>query len=74
MDMKSAEPPSWIELESVINAEKTEKITDLSWDTYKRRYPHLVINLSPRRQGTKPGALSRSLMARLRRPDQYQIH
>jgi hypothetical protein len=51
-------PPSWIELESSIPlsaAEGTsvEKITSLSEDTIRRRFPEFVVQLSARRSGMK---------------------
>jgi hypothetical protein len=59
-----AEPtatPSWIEGESIIALEKdgspgevtVKRITSLSPDTVKRRYPHFVVQLSPNRLGMK---------------------
>jgi hypothetical protein len=45
--------PSWLELESVKPLDVAEKVTDLSRDTIKRRYPEFVVKLSPRREGMK---------------------
>jgi hypothetical protein len=51
--------PSWLDLESVIplrspSAERdVERITSLSEDTIKRRYPEYIVELSPRRRGMK---------------------
>jgi hypothetical protein len=44
-------PPTWLELESVKPMREAEKITGLSRDTLKRRYPKLVRQLSDRRYG-----------------------
>ena len=46
-------PPSWIELESVQRMSVVEKITSLSGDNIRRNYSHLVVKLSPRRDGMK---------------------
>jgi len=47
-------PPTWLELESIrpLKPDVTE-ITNLPPDTVKRRYPHLVVQLSARRIGMK---------------------
>ena len=47
-------PPTWLELESVkLLRPDCEEITSLSRDTIKRRYSHLIVQLSPRREGMK---------------------
>jgi hypothetical protein len=46
-------PPSWLELESVIRMPKAAEITSLSADSIRRQYRHLVVQLSPRRDGMK---------------------
>jgi hypothetical protein len=44
--------PTWLELESVRPLRPdVEEITALSVDTIKRRYPHLIVQLSERRLG-----------------------
>jgi hypothetical protein len=53
IEKSSAPVPSWIELESVRMLDEAEQITTLSRETLKRRYPHLVVKLSPRREGMK---------------------
>ena len=45
--------PSWLELESVQKLSVVEKITSLSADSLRRRFPEYVIKLSPRRDGMK---------------------
>lgn len=46
--------PTWLELESVRPLKPDiEAITSLPPDTIKRRYPHLVVQLSARRVGMK---------------------
>ena len=46
-------PPTWLELERVLPLTEAERLTGLSTDTLKRRYPELVVQLSPRRVGMK---------------------
>jgi hypothetical protein len=51
--------PTWLEMESVIPLRSSvkehdaERITSLSEDTLKRRYPDLIKTLSDRRRGMK---------------------
>jgi hypothetical protein len=45
--------PAWINLESVQKMSTVEKITSLSAMSIRRRYPALVVKLSPRRDGMK---------------------
>jgi hypothetical protein len=53
--------PSWLELQSIIPLESqtekqsAERITGLSSDTLKRRYPSLIRTLSLRRRGMQLG-------------------
>jgi hypothetical protein len=42
-----------VELESAIPLTRASEITSLSPETIKRRYPELVLKLSPRRSGMK---------------------
>jgi len=57
--MRDIRPPSWLELESVLPLEadpgvtSVETVTTLSAETQRRKYPELIIQLSPRRQGMK---------------------
>ena len=46
-------PPTWLQLESVVDFDQAEAITNLSRETIRRWFPHLVIRLSPRRCGLK---------------------
>lgn len=47
-------PPSWLELESIRPLKPdVEQITSLSEDSIKRKYPELIVKLSPRRVGMK---------------------
>ena len=45
--------PTWLDLESVKTTALAERVTSLSADTLKRRYGHLFVKLSPRREGIK---------------------
>ena len=47
------EPPTWLELEAIKPLTEAKKMTTLSKDTIKRRYPKYVVKLSPRREGIK---------------------
>ena len=47
--------PSWIELRSIKPLGQVKKITSLSEDTLGRRYPHLIVKLSPGRRGMSLG-------------------
>jgi hypothetical protein len=45
--------PDWLELERIVLLDEAERITSLSSDTLKRRYPSCIVKLSPRRVGMK---------------------
>jgi hypothetical protein len=45
--------PSWLELESMRSMAEAARLTNLSADTLKRRYPHWVTQVSPRRNAMK---------------------
>ena len=42
-----------LQLEGIIKLSEVEKITSLSRETIERRYPKLIVRLSPRRSGMK---------------------
>ena len=46
-------PSSWVELERVVPLPEAARLRSISVDTLKRRYAHLIVNLSPRRRGMK---------------------
>jgi hypothetical protein len=50
---ESDRAPSYLELESVQPMPVVVRITSLSADTIKRRYPELIVHLSERRVGMK---------------------
>ena len=37
----------------VLTKREVEFLTSMSWETFRRQYPHLVIELSPRRVGVR---------------------
>jgi hypothetical protein len=39
----------------VLTKPEVEFLTSMGWETFRRRYPHLVIELSPRRVGVRAG-------------------
>jgi hypothetical protein len=45
--------PTWVELEAVKSLPEAARITSLSPDTLKRRYPQMIVRLSDRRVGMK---------------------
>jgi hypothetical protein len=45
--------PTWLELERVISLPEAMSLTNLSDDTLKKEYRHLIVRLSPRRVGMK---------------------
>jgi hypothetical protein len=50
---RSAESPNWLELERRIPVQEAAKLKGISEDTFRRRYPHLIEQVSPRRQAVK---------------------
>jgi hypothetical protein len=40
-----------LQLEKVLAMHQAAEVTGLSTDTLERRYPHLIVRLSPRRKG-----------------------
>ena len=39
----------------VLTKPEVEFLTSIGWETFRRQYPHLVIELSPRRVGVRAG-------------------
>jgi hypothetical protein len=46
----------WLRLKSKIPVKRAAELNNLSEDTFRRRYPDLILDLSPRRQGVELGA------------------
>ena len=42
-----------LELERIVSLQEARDLSGLSIDTWRRNYRHLIIQLSPRRQGVK---------------------
>jgi hypothetical protein len=48
--------PDWpVELLRVVEPQEAERLSSLSWDTIKRRYPDKIIELSEHRKGMRVG-------------------
>jgi hypothetical protein len=47
--------PSWLELRRKISVRKAADLNDVSEDTFRRRYPHLIRKISPRRDAVELG-------------------
>ena len=45
--------PSWLELECRIPVAEAAHLKGISEDTFRRRYSHLIEQVSPRRQAVK---------------------
>ena len=52
-DLDRDRKPTWLELESLRPLGEATKITNLSRDTLKRRYPKYIVKMSWRREGIK---------------------
>jgi hypothetical protein len=52
-DPNQLESPSWLELERRIPVSEAAHIKGISEDTFRRRYPHLIEQVSARRQAVK---------------------
>ena len=51
-----ANPETWpVELLRVIERAEAERLSSLSWDTIKRRFPEKIVKLSERRRGIRVG-------------------
>jgi hypothetical protein len=50
---QSDESPNWLELERRIPVSEAARLKNISEDTFRRRYPHLIEQVSPRRQAVK---------------------
>jgi len=51
-----ANPETWpFELLRVVERAEAERLSSLSWDTIKRRFPEKIVKLSERRRGIRVG-------------------
>jgi hypothetical protein len=53
--MSTAAKPDWLALKKKIAVKEAAKLNDISEDTFRRRYPHLIIKVSPRRDAVELG-------------------
>ena len=53
--VQSLAPLSPLEQNRIARREEAEHLSGLSWDTIKRRYPHLIIEIAPRAVGMRVG-------------------
>ena len=47
--------PNWLELRRKVSVKEAARINNVSVDTFKRRYPHLIKKISPRRDAVELG-------------------
>jgi hypothetical protein len=47
--------PDWLALRRKISVKEAAELNDLSEDTFRRHYGHLIKNISPRRQAVELG-------------------
>jgi hypothetical protein len=47
--------PRWLELKRKISVPRAAALNDMSPDTFRRRYPHLIKRVSPRRDAVELG-------------------
>jgi hypothetical protein len=55
MTNKIAGGPSWLEMRRKIPVREAAAINDMSEDTFRRHYPHLIRKISPRRDAVELG-------------------
>jgi hypothetical protein len=51
----AATSPTWLALKQKIPVKKAAELNDVSEDTFRRRYPHLIRKVSPRRDAVELG-------------------
>ena len=54
MSELAAEPP-WLALKRKISVKKAAELNDVSVDTFRRRFSHLIKKISPRRDAVELG-------------------
>jgi hypothetical protein len=47
--------PNWLELRRKISVREAAELNDVSEDTFRRRYPHLIRKISARRDAVELG-------------------
>jgi hypothetical protein len=53
--MMSAVTRDWLELRKKISVRKAAELNDISEDTFRRRFSHLIKKISPRRDAVELG-------------------
>jgi len=53
--MDDASKPDWLALKQKISVKKAAALNDMSEDTFRRRYKHLIREVSPRRDAVELG-------------------
>jgi hypothetical protein len=51
----TGEPLTWLELQRGISVAEAAKLNGVSEDTFRREYPHLILQMSPRRDIVRLG-------------------
>ena len=51
----AATSPTWLALKQKTPVKKAAELNDVSEDTFRRRYPHLIRKVSPRRDAVELG-------------------
>jgi len=55
MDDIFTHPPHWLTLKRKISVKAAAELNDVSEDTFRRRYPHLIRQISPGRGAVELG-------------------
>jgi hypothetical protein len=53
MSAADTSEPSWLELRRKISVKEAAELNDVSEDTFRRRYPHLIKKISTRRDAVE---------------------
>jgi hypothetical protein len=53
--MTESAEPDWLVLRRKISVRRAADLNDVSEDTFRRRYPHLIKKVSPRRDAVELG-------------------
>jgi hypothetical protein len=53
--MSEQSKPDWLALRRKISVREAAELNDFSEDTFRRRYPHLIKKVSPRRDAVELG-------------------
>jgi hypothetical protein len=54
--LASDDLPNWpVELLKIVGPQEAEKLSSLSWETIRRRFPEKILHLSENRRGIRVG-------------------